>query len=158
MPNYLPEDMKTLLGVGGVAPAPGGTDGNDLKIFAVGNNYFVAEGGIDTITGGVGNDYIEGGAGADIILADLVGSSDTIVDFKFGDKIDLGAIDANADVGGIQNFSFIGQAAFTAAGQVRQNGRNVEVNTVGASGAEMDIFLDGLYPIGHPLTASDFVL
>ncbi|PSH58658.1 hypothetical protein CU100_13920 [Phyllobacterium endophyticum] len=34
--------------------------------------------GIDTITGGAGNDYIEGGAEADIILLDGGGNSDTL--------------------------------------------------------------------------------
>ncbi len=70
----------------------------------------------------------------------------------FADRIDLSAIDAIAG-GGTANdtFAFIGTAAFTAAGQVRITALGatdtlVEVNTTGASGAEMAIILKNILP------------
>jgi hypothetical protein len=84
---------------------------------------------------------------------------DVINDFQQGqDLIDLGAVDADAGAAGNQAFSFIGQAAFSAAGQVRwfhENGHTiVEVNSQGPQGAEMQIDLLGQLT----LAASDFIL
>ena len=74
------------------------------------------------------------------------------------DHIDLHAIDGSTSQRGTQAFSFIGQKAFTAEGQVRSffegNHTVVEVNTAGHSGAEMQIQLDGHVN----LTAGDFFL
>ena len=64
-----------------------------------------------------------------------------------GDKIDLADVDARVSVPGNQTFDFIGQAQFSAEGQVRsyQKGGDtfIEVNTDnGAPGADMVIVLD----------------
>ncbi|MFG1379946.1 type I secretion C-terminal target domain-containing protein, partial [Xanthobacter autotrophicus] len=48
---------------------------------------------------------------------------DTITDFSAaqGDRIDLSQIDANTTVGGNQDFTFLGTAAFTGhAGELRE--------------------------------------
>jgi hypothetical protein len=67
------------------------------------------------------------------------------------------------DVSGNQSFSFIGGGNFTTAGQVRVTFTSlagtgdatiVEANTLGSSGAELSITLDGF----HSLTAQQFIL
>jgi serralysin len=85
---------------------------------------------------------------------------DRIADFSRlqGDKIDLGRVDANERAPGNEAFQFIGQAQFSAAGQLRsyqQDGDTVvEANTYGTGGAEMKIVLDPLVS----LQATDFLL
>jgi serralysin len=88
-------------------------------------------------------------------------AADRILDFsqKQGDRLDLSAVDADAQAAGDQAFRFVGQDAFTAAGQVRffKAGGDtvVEVNTDDAApGAEMRIELD---PVVN-LQATDFLL
>jgi Ca2+-binding RTX toxin-like protein len=80
------------------------------------------------LTGGGGSDILSGGLGADSFLfisaADSQASAglfDVITDFNTAqaDKILLNPIDANAGLAGDQAFSYIGAAAFSAAGQVR---------------------------------------
>ena len=76
-----------------------------------------------------------------------------------GDKIDLSSIDAMAGTAGNQAFAFIGNAAFSAEGQIRFDvvaGHTIiEINTAGVSGAEMGIDLAGALP---GLNAASFVL
>ena len=83
---------------------------------------------------------------------------DTILDFsESDDRLDFRAIDALAG-GADDAFSFIGSAAFSAAGQIRvyDNGVNtfVEVNTGGTLDAEMLIQLSGI----HALDLTDLIL
>ena len=78
---------------------------------------------------GEGADVLEGRGGADRFvygqnndsyqLPKLAGGAGPILDFSCnqGDRIDLSAVDADAQVTGDQAFQFIGQGAFTAAGQ-----------------------------------------
>lgn len=67
-----------------------------------------------------GNDILSGGAGADEFRFFANSGNDRITDFVSGsDKIHLIEIDANASLAGDQAFAFIGNAAFTAAGQLR---------------------------------------
>ena len=75
------------------------------------------------------------------------------------DIIDLSALDAVANVGGNQQFTFIGTAAFTAAGQVRyvQVGGDtlIQANANNNLGnIEMEIRLAGL----KTMSAADFIL
>ncbi|MDP5327496.1 MAG: hypothetical protein NWQ69_09255, partial [Paracoccaceae bacterium] len=62
-----------------------------------------------------------------------------------GDKIDLSAIDANENIEEDQAFSFIGQSAFSAAGQLRitQSGSSaiLEGDTDGDGTADFSIEL-----------------
>ena len=120
----------------------------------------------------MGADVLEGRGGADRFVYGQnedsyqlydspPGAADRILDFspKQGDRIDLAAVDANAQVTGDQAFQFIGQDAFTAAGQVRffkaAGDTVVEVNTDDtAPGAEMRIEID---PIVN-FQGTDFVL
>jgi len=94
-----------------------------------------------------------GGSGKDRFVFDdpdtsaSVRSADTIVDLKLGYKIDLSAVDANSATRRDDNFTFIGEAAFTKPGQVRfeQVGLNtyVYLNTDADSAAEAVIKLKG---------------
>lgn len=151
-----------------------GAAGNDTLIGNGGADTLTGAGGIDTIDGGPGADRITGGAGADILTggadADLfiynaTGNStplvmDQIMDFQDGiDRIDLSGIDPNPVLSGNQAFSFIGNAAFTAAGQLHfySNGTDtiVEGNTDNnPATVEFAIKLIGV----HNLTAVDFLL
>lgn len=107
--------------------------GSDLAQTIVGNsldNVIYGRGGNDTIYGGAGNDTVEGNMGNDVLHGGagndtfIIGSSEAmaevILDFTKGqDRIDLGERDANLTASGTQDFSFIGAAAFSRAGQLR---------------------------------------
>lgn len=82
----------------------------------------------DTFIGNAGNDLLHGGSGADIYRYTLLnqstpaaGGRDSIADFKTGiDFIDLSAIDAVNNGSSVNDFfTFIGEKAFSAPGQVR---------------------------------------
>jgi Ca2+-binding RTX toxin-like protein len=117
------------------------------------------------LAGYIGADTLSGGGGADRFFYfaasdSTVAAPDRILDFSRGqgDKLVVGTMDANAQVNGDQAFQFIGQGAFTRAGQLRwfqQNGDTiVEGNTtVATAGAELRIVLDPLVN----LQASDFI-
>jgi Ca2+-binding RTX toxin-like protein len=147
-----------------------GSNGINSMNGGANNDTINAAGGNDTLTGGLGADLLTGGTGNDTFRyfsTDESGTTaatrDVITDFEGagvagGDLINVNGIDANVGVAGDQNFTFIGNAAFTAAGQLRffQDGTNtiVEGNTSGISGAEFTIQVNGL----HTFIATDFVL
>ncbi len=134
------------------------------------NDTIDGGGGDDTLIGGLGADLLTGGSGNDsfrYFSSDETGTTaatrDIITSFEGagvagGDLINVNDIDANTGAGGNQNFTFIGNAAFTAAGQLRfvQDGTNtfVEGNTIGTTGAEFTIQVNGL----QTFIATDFVL
>jgi Ca2+-binding RTX toxin-like protein len=100
-----------------------GREGNDILIGGAGNDQLIGGAGRDTFTGNVGADLFRF-----IDITDLSTSSnnaDIITDFvpnatlSLSDRIHLSSIDANTGVAGDQAFTFIGTAAFTAAGQIR---------------------------------------
>lgn len=107
----------------------------------------------DILIGGLGADTLVGGAGTDTFLYTAINQStagttnrDSIANFVSGlDKIDLSVIDANTSVAGDQAFIFIGNAAFTVAGQVRYSGGLLQANVGGANGngADFSITLTG---------------
>ena len=77
------------------------------------------------------------------------------------DVAKLGKVVRHTDAitgGAHDDFTFVGNAAFTAAGQVRWEARGdntvVQVNVDGSPGADMSILLQGV----HSLTAGDFKL
>jgi Ca2+-binding RTX toxin-like protein len=146
-------------------------DSINNRLNGQGNNDTIdGGGGNDTLTGGLGADLLTGGTGDDTFLylanaesGTTAATRDSITDFQGagvagGDLINVNAIDANTGAGGNQNFTFIGNAAFSAAGQLRffQDGTNtfVEANTTGVTGAEFTIQVNGL----HTFVAADFVL
>lgn len=110
-----------------------GGEGNDTLGGDAGGDLIVGDEGSDSLSGGLGVDTLEGGAGADTLAGGAgadsfvfrqhdVGATDWILDFSRaeGDKINLVAVDANANLAGDQKFAFIGAGAFTkVAGQLR---------------------------------------
>lgn len=93
-----------------------GLDGNDTLMGGAGN---------DKLYGGEGADQLLGGAGADRFIFKTITESrtafDTILDFipDEGDRIDLSAIDAIADVAGDQAFTLVKTAFTGTAGELR---------------------------------------
>jgi Ca2+-binding RTX toxin-like protein len=115
-----------------------GGAGNDSVMGGEGDDKLLGGYGVDRLVGGSGNDKLIGNAGGDTLYgggnADTfvfqyvsqstvtAGGRDTIFDFsRFqGDKIDLGAIDANIELTGNQAFKLIGSAGFALkAGELR---------------------------------------
>ena len=172
-----------LYGDAGADSLTGG-DGNDTLVGGAGNDRLAGSAGADSLTGGDGNDtmmggsgndrfaggagadVLTGGTGADIFIYKLTTDSlltarDSILDFTSGqDKLDFSQFDANSTTSGNQDFSFIGTAAFSAAGQLRfgydaatQTGTlygNVDNNTT----ADFAIDLAGI----QALTVDDLIL
>lgn len=99
----------------GIAAINGGL-GNDTIIGSAGNDTIIGGAGTDTLTGGGGNDTFSFA----VLSTSLPGAkADHITDFAAGDLIDLTGIDADAATAGVQHFTFIGTADFTAVGQLR---------------------------------------
>ena len=127
--------------------------------------------GANILQGRGGADVLEGGGGADRFAfratdhAGLGAGRDTIVDFQGagaagGDRIDLGSIDA-IQGGADDAFALIGNAAFSAPGQLRVTyNPNLDVTTISGntdadSDAEFQIALSGNQVA---LNAADFIL
>ena len=124
-----------------------------------GHDKLLGGSGNDVLTGGRGRDVMTGGTGRDSFAfddRDTAGSrsgADYITDFsgRAGDRLNLKLVDANAATRRDDTFSFIGEAAFTKAGQVRyehvqEKGKwytYVSLNTDADSAAEAVIKLKG---------------
>ena len=156
----------TLIG-NGADNGLGGEGGDDLLYGMDGNDTLSGGDDNDTLTGGAGSDTLSGdypynssiNLGNDIFDYNAVSDSlpgflnrDVITDFIgrgrgtfVGDRIDLSTIDANVSVSGNQAFSWIGGAAFTAAGQLRYNTTTgiLQGSTDGDTAAEFEIELVG---------------
>ena len=143
-----------------------GTAGNDSINALAGNDVVYGGDGVDTIDGGDGNDVLvggrgrdtlTGGAGADRFVLETLQDStagagrDAILDFQQGsDKIDLSALGAS--------WSFIGQMAFTGAGEQLRYTKGfgstfIEADLDGDLIADLQIELAG----SHSLVATDFI-
>jgi Ca2+-binding RTX toxin-like protein len=144
----------------------GNNDANVLEGWG-GKDHLKGAGGADTLIGGAAADQMWGGAGGDKFVLEALSDSgtnaanmDVIFDFNAaqGDSIDVHSIDANATLAGNQAFAFIGEAAFSAPGQIRyyDNGVDtfIELNTGNDLAADAAIHLSGL----HTPDASWFVL
>ncbi|PZV40406.1 calcium-binding protein, partial [Mesorhizobium kowhaii] len=126
------------------------------------NNVLSGGAGNDSLDGAAGNDVLDGGAGADILMggygADrfqfqstgdtIPGSRDTISDFVHGlDRIDLRLIDANTNVSGDQEFSFIGDHGFSGkAGEMHFVDHVLSGDVNGDSIADFSIYIRGTGP------------
>ncbi|EGF90769.1 hemolysin-type calcium-binding repeat 2 copies family protein [Asticcacaulis biprosthecium C19] len=138
--------------------------GRDTLDGGSGNDTLSGGGDDDRLSGGLGSDQIRGGSGNDVFVyrqadvmatGDAHAAADMLLDFlprahpyQQYDRIDLRAIDA-IDGGANDAFVFIGDAAFTAAGQLRAwfDGVNtrVEGNTVSDTDGhvEFEVLLQG---------------
>ena len=152
-----------IIDVGAGSDSAAGGSGDDTLLGGTGNDTLLGEFGIDSLEGGLGRDILIGGASADLFvfvaLTDSAGANrDLIKDFEDGlDRIDLRRLDAGATPGD-QAFTFIGDQAFSAAGQVRvtttATTTRIEVSLDEDTDTEMLILLNGI----HALTAADFIL
>jgi Ca2+-binding RTX toxin-like protein len=144
-----------------------GSNFADVLTGTFSSNSMVGGGGADQITGEYGSDRLTGGRGADRFIYREVGESvsgnrDVIMDFRKseGDKIQISAIDGKASTTAMNSFRLLPIGSnFTAEGQIRvaQSGAHTIVyfNTIGASGAEMEIQLSNF--TASTLTQSDFI-
>ena len=139
-------DGDDLLYGGGGSDSLVGDDGQDTLRGGFANDRLVGGGGDDRLLGGNGNDRLNGNNGDDVLIGGLgkdvlfgqndadsfvftrvldstVGTTrDQIKDFSAadGDLIDLSAIDADANTGADDAFTFIGNAAYSGiAGELR---------------------------------------
>jgi Ca2+-binding RTX toxin-like protein len=104
-----------------------GLAGDDLLLGLDGNDRLFGDAQDDRLVGGLGLDQLSGGRGCDRFVyrslaeAPVAGPGhDEVLDFSRlqHDRIDVSRIDAKAGVTGNQAFTFIGQAEFSAAGQL----------------------------------------
>ncbi|MEZ5742981.1 MAG: ExeM/NucH family extracellular endonuclease [Sphingomonadaceae bacterium] len=154
-----------------------GTTGNDTLTGLAGNDRLYGKSGNDTLIGGDNNDRLYGDRGQDTMTggtgldqfffretldtSNQVAFSDRITDFNQAefDRIVLTDIDADETNGAGTNedFSFIGNAAFTAPGQLRFEQVGGDTHVFGNTDADMfpefAIVLTGTYT----MTSSDFI-
>lgn len=141
---------------------------NNVLLGLAGDDTIEGGAGIDLITGGAGKDFLRGGTGRDTFLFNTgefggatTATADRIVDFSQAedDRIYFSRMDADTTAAGDQAFSFIGSAAFSAAGQLRAEvigGVNyVFGNTDANLAADFAIRVDGA---GLTLVQADFAL
>ena len=153
-----------LYGGAGDDDIQGGTGADDID-GGFDNDIVNGGSGVDELTGGGGQDRFQFSAITDSgqgatrdVVTDFAVTAGT--GFAFTDRIDVSAIDAIQSLGGAQNFSFIGNAGFSAEGQIRtiQQGDNTVIllNTSGTGGAESAIILENFD--AATLTFVDFIL
>ncbi|MFO1104894.1 MAG: calcium-binding protein [Amaricoccus sp.] len=142
-----------------------GNDGNDRLLGGSQRDFLFGGDGRDVLTGNQGSDSLTGGGDADsfrfLSIADSPAGSnkrDTIQDFTHGsDRIDLRAVDGNAEEPGHQPFHFIGAAPFTdSPGELRytQSSHLLEGDSDGDGKADFQIALTH----GPVLTGHDLLL
>jgi hypothetical protein len=118
--------------------------------------------GETNFVGGAGSQLLFGGQGANILTYLAIGDGgDRVANFDPAkDVIDLSHIDADITQPGVQNFTFIGTAAFSGGPQVRyqlnptNNTTTVQAALAGDPTADFTITLAGL----APLSAANFAL
>nr|WP_274706209.1 MULTISPECIES: M10 family metallopeptidase C-terminal domain-containing protein [unclassified Pseudomonas] len=139
-----------LLGTGNLNFAGNALD--NILTGNAGNNILDGYAGADTMIGGAGADTFRFSAVSEMGLG---ADRDLISDFSSmeGDKIDLRGFDANLMTNGINMFTFIGNADFTGAGQLRFADHVLSGNVSGNVGADFEIQLVGV----NNFSASDLV-
>jgi Ca2+-binding RTX toxin-like protein len=131
----------TVSGLGGNDVIAGG-NGNDSLDGGDGADALDGGAGDDTLNGGVGNDTLTGGLGFDVLMGGVgkdtfvfasvddaaldynqyPARQDILADFGAGDKIDLGAIDADPNQPGDQAFTFGSAGYFSGVvGELQYN-------------------------------------
>ncbi len=158
-----------------------GNSGDNVLLGLGGDDWLKGQDGNDTLKGGGGADFLKGGSGEDLLI---LGREDVAVG---GSGSDLFAFDGNEGAGnhleirdfqgqlsngdagqdhflfapGLKhgNFSYLGEAAFSASGNSEArfagNGR-LEIDSDGDGNTDMAAILSGFTQAGQ-LTAGDFV-
>jgi serralysin len=155
----------TVLGTDFVFDGSAETDGSFRFLGGQGNDTLTGGKGDDLFFGGRGSDTMSGGGGNDTFLYNssaesTAASTDKILSFGAGDRIDLFNIDANAATAENEAFTFIGSDAFSGvAGQLRAaqsaSGWTIEGDTNGDKVADLVIAVTA--ENGHIIAAGDFV-
>jgi len=142
--------------------------GNSLRntiVAGSGNDVLNGGGDNDILVGNAGNDRLTGGTGSDTFVfnnndislySGVPGAAkqvDTVFDFDFsaGDRIDLSAIDANANDIGDQAFSFVGKFSHTAGEAVL-----IYVASTNTTALQLDVDGDGVSDFQINLKNGDF--
>ena len=129
-----------------------GSTGNNSLYGLIGNDAINGGAGNDWINGGVGTDNLVGGVGNDTFDFNalnelgLGGTRDVIAGWNTGDRIDLTTIDWNTSSAGDQAFSYVGNAAFTAIGQIRYSAGVLQINSDSDASAEYELIITGTPP------------
>ncbi len=89
------------------------------------------------------------------VITDFDGQGNAVL---LGDRIDLADIDANGVLAGNQAFSYIGSAAFTAAGQLRYVGGLLQGSSDADAAAEFEILLVNAPALTVGRVGSDILL
>jgi Ca2+-binding RTX toxin-like protein len=152
------EGDNVLNGLGG-ADNLDGRGGNDLLLGGEGDDLFFGGAGVDTMSGGGGADQFVYRLTSE--TGSAPGAFDVITDFDAaqGDRINVSGMDANWQVAGNQDWTFIGTGGpFTAAGQIAYatDGTNTYIifNDDNNFGDAVAIQVSG----GHTVDASWFIL
>jgi hypothetical protein len=141
---------------------PGGSALTTVFGNGVAAAHLGASAGATNFVGGFGSQVLFGNQAANVLTYLAIGDSgDVMTAFDPAkDVIDLSRIDADITASGVQNFTFIGDAPFTGAAQVRyqlspaNNTTIVQAALAGDASADFTLTLRGLVP----LTAADFAL
>jgi hypothetical protein len=162
---YVAAGVPTVNVISGTAGGAGATGSAPTTL--LGNGFVSAHlgtsgSGETNFVGGYGEQLLFGGQGANVLTYLAIGDGgDLVTAFDPAkDVIDLSRIDADILTAGIQNFNFIGSAAFSGGAQVRYqlNPTNdttlVQAALAGDTTADFSITIEGLVP----LTAADFAL
>jgi hypothetical protein len=163
---YIAAGIATPIVISGTSGGAGET--GTVPTTLLGNGYVdahlgAAGSGETNFVGGYGEQLLFGGQGANIFTYLAIGDGgDLVAAFDPAkDVIDLSRMDGDIITPGIQNFTFIGDAAFNGAGpEVRyqlnptSDNTTVEAALAGDISADFTITLNGLVP----LTAANFAL
>jgi Ca2+-binding RTX toxin-like protein len=131
------------------------------------NNRIIGNSGTNIIDGSYGKDTLTGGGGLDVFIWSKVNEiglfnfdPDIVTDLNRaeGDLLHFTNMDANETVAGNQDFTFIDQAAFTAAGQISWSTNGVD--TFIQLNTNADPTVDGIIQVlgVHTVDASWFSL
>ena len=150
---------NTINGGDGTDQIRGGNQADTIN-GGIGNDKLFGWGGGDTLTGGAGSDQFRYFFATD---SGIGAAADRITDFEIGiDRFNFTLIDTNPGLAGVQGFTFLGTAAFTApgTGQIRYltSGSDliVQADVNGDGAADMEVVLQGL--AGQTLTSAEFML
>ncbi len=118
-----------------------------------GDDYLTGAGGADRLIGGQGADLLAGGDGADTFiyfsaLESVPSNNDTLLDFSRleGDRIDLSAVDANTNMDGHQDFTWLdNDTEFSGqGGELRASGNFLQAEVNGDAAPDMEIEVLGV--------------
>lgn len=137
-----------------------GGNQNDILIGGVGNDVLIGGNGMDIMSGGNSNAYMDTFYFNSVADSARGANHDVILDFNKTDMVVLALIDANTNVAGDQNFTWIGSGNFTGvAGQLHMKAEGggftlIEGDVNGDKVADLQISIHA----DHALTGVDFLL